>query len=267
MEQPSDASRTLVGLVRARRIMGTRPDEAVQGQKIQSNTDNPTDVSSHPPALFDLDTHTFGPERLETTGIFYNSIALFEHNIPPQLERPNYWKGPMSFEQVMELRRAQITIGHLYIMDWDSPRLSTQTHRMEEYGYFLERNPLSGTLLTVIQTLTSISPQRTLNMALTIWVSNALPKRSGLRKGVSLKKRRKSPQDSATSLPTAQSQPPSRGGRTRRGGSMGKGRSSPVRIGKQMGGVIIREVSDQQTTDRPSQYDSLMEQSVERVGE
>ncbi|BFG26669.1 hypothetical protein CerSpe_129430 [Prunus speciosa] len=266
MERPSDASRTLLGQARTRRIVGTSTDVAVQGQRIQSTADNPTDASSHPPTVSmprDLDAHTFGANGLETTETFDNSLALLEHNIPPKLVRPTNWRGPMSFEQVMELRRAQITIGHRYIMDWDSPGPSTRTPRREEYGCFLGEEPtFRNPFDTDSNHSTNISPVKSQhglnNMGL-----KRLAQDEWVEKRCSPKKRRKSPQGSPAPLPTAQSQFPSRGCRTRRGRGRGKGKSSPMHTGKRTGGVVIREVSEQQTVDRPNQDDNLMEVAIE----
>ncbi|CAL9004798.1 unnamed protein product [Prunus brigantina] len=261
----SDAGRTLIGLTHARRIVGTNADMAGVRQKFQSNSDNPTDACNptHRVAMpDDQDAHTSGPNGPETTEVFENSLTLLEHNIPPQLERPINWKGPMSFEQVMDLRRAQITIGHGYIMDWDSPGPSTRKPRMEECGIVIGeeptfRNPFDTAPHLNINNSSAIPQHGISNMGL-----KRIAEEEWVEKGSSPKKRKKPQVVSPAILSTTLSPSPSRGGKTRSGRGRGRGRSSPMCTGRRTGGVVIREVSDQHVVNEPNQDDSLMEVSV-----
>ncbi|CAL9020471.1 unnamed protein product [Prunus brigantina] len=261
----SDAGRTLIGLTHARRIVGTNADMAGVRQKFQSNSDNPTDACNptHRVAVpDDQDAHTSGPNGPETTEVFENSLTLLEHNIPPQLERPINWKGPMSFEQVMDLRRAQITIGHGYIMDWDSPGPSTRKPRMEECGIVIGeeptfRNPFDTAPHLNINNSSAIPQHGISNMGL-----KRIAEEEWVEKGSSPKKRKKPQVVSPAILSTTLSPSPSRGGKTRSGRGRGRGRSSPMCTGRRTGGVVIREVSDQHVVNEPNQDDSLMEVSV-----
>ncbi|CAB4294822.1 unnamed protein product [Prunus armeniaca] len=113
----------------------------------QPNTDSSgRDKGDQPTLSFprDSNAHPYGPNGMVTFG-YDNNLALVELNFPSQIVRHSNWKGPLSFEQVMDLRRAQISMGHQYIMDWDTPGPSMRAPSVEDNNPYI--GPTLGTLL------------------------------------------------------------------------------------------------------------------------
>lgn len=120
-------------------IMGTSSDEVPAGQHNQPNTDNSGRDNGDKPALSfprDSNARTYGPNGMVTSD-YDNSLALVKLNFPSQIVRPSNCKGPLSFEQVMDLRRAHISMGHQYIIDWDTPGPSMRAPSVEDNNPYI----------------------------------------------------------------------------------------------------------------------------------
>ncbi|CAB4264211.1 unnamed protein product [Prunus armeniaca] len=144
--RPLTPGGSLRGMSGAREIVGTSSDEVATGQHNQPNTDSSgRDKGDQPTLSFprDSNAHPYGPNGMVTFG-YDNNLALVELNFPSQIVRHSNWKGPLSFEQVMDLRRAQISMGHQYIMDWDTPGPSMRAPSVEDNNPYI--GPTLGTL-------------------------------------------------------------------------------------------------------------------------
>ncbi|XP_016649997.1 PREDICTED: uncharacterized protein LOC107881210 [Prunus mume] len=134
--RPPTIGGSLRGMSGTEEIVGTSSDEVAAGQHNQPNTDS--------------SGRDNGPNGMVTSD-YDNSLALVELNFPSQIVRPSNCKGPLSFEQVMDLRRAPISMGHQYIMDWDTPGPSMSAPRVEDNNPYIGnethfRNPFDTTL-------------------------------------------------------------------------------------------------------------------------